>query len=416
MGYDARKRELIDQLKTKGYDQPTVDEYTKVLENYISQRDGRLDNLLELLEPSENNTHAQWLERCKEGAAAAQDAISRDKKSLWLAEIGNEEHTFWFKLMISQAPAKRDLMVQQTKALQKAEKEFEEKWKTIKDADNQIEERMRKTALEYDEILSSAARIAADTEKEVKEKASDTFRKVLTLGLAAVDLGLIEYALKGAASALGIKISEAESRRLEIHALLSREEGVFATFKEARQMVKEFLDETSYPRIKDAWDGAEAAASALSAEMLTSGQKDDANAFGSAVKNEIKKVFSKAEDAYKEFARKHEHLFFGPLGGAYYQELMEDDFWKDRSSKWKQSKYDIDDLLRERTLEASEDKVLEMSLSGMTEDDKRMVYDRLKNHCQELLKVWNRFKEINKDPEWAMESRETLKSILDALR
>jgi len=416
MGYDARERELIDQLKAKGYDQPTVDEYTKVLENYINQRDGRLENLLELLEPSENNIHQGWLDKCKEGAAAAQDTISRDKKSIWLAEISNQEHTFWFKLMTSQVPAKRDLMVQQTRALQKAEKEFEEKWKAIKDADNQIEDRMKKTALEYDEILSSAARIAADTEKEAKEKAVDTFKKVLTLGLAGVDLGLIEYVLKGGASALGIKVSEAESRRLEIHALISREEGVFATFKEAREMVREFLEETSYPRIKDAWDGAEAAASALGSEMLTSGQKDDASAYGSAIKDELKKVFGKAEDAYKEFARKHENLFFGPLGSAYYQELMEDDFWKERSSRWKGSKSDIDDLLRERTLEASEDKILEVSLSGMTEDDKRMVYDRLKSHCQELLRVWNKFKEVSNDPEWALESRETLKSILDALR
>lgn len=416
MGYDARRREMIDLLGTKGYDQATLDEYTKVLGNYISQRDGRLENLLELLEPSDNAIHQSWLDKCKEGAAAAQDTISRDQKSLWLAEVSNQEHTFWFKLMTSQVPVKRDLMVQQTKALQKAEKEFEEKWKAIKDADNQIEDRMKKTALEYDEILSSAAKIAAATEKEVKERAVDTFKKVLTLGLGGVDLGIIEYGLKGAASALGIKISEVESRKLEIHALLSREEGVFGTFKEARQMVKEFLEETSYPRIKDAWDGAEAAASGLSSEMLTSGQKDDANAFGSAVRNEVKKVFAKAEDAYKEFARKHENLFFGPLGSTYYQELMEEDFWKERSSRWKQSKYDIDDLLRERTLEASEDKILEVSLSGMTEEDKRLVYERLKSHCQELLKVWNKFKEITNEPEWALESRETLKGVLDALR
>ena len=41
---------------------------------------------------------------------------------------------------------------------------------------------------------------------------------------------------------------------------------------------------------------------------------------------------------------------------------------------------------------------------------------RLKSSCQELLRVWNRFKEMTKEPEWAIESRDTLKSVLDAMR
>ena len=191
---------------------------------------------------------------------------------------------------------------------------------------------------------------------------------------------------------------------------------MFATFKEARQMVKEFLDETSYPRVKDAYDRAEEAARALEGQMLTPGQKDDAKDFGAGLKNELEKVFRKAEDAYKEFARKHEYLFFGPLGSGYYQELMEDDFWKERSSKWKKSKHDIDDLLRARTLECSDDQVLEVSLDGITPDDRKEIREALESHCRDLLAAWNRFKEDNKDPEWALESREQLKSILDAMR
>lgn len=52
------------------------------------------------------------------------DAISKDKKSMWLAKISNEEHTFFFKLMTSHVVPQRDLMVKMTKALEKAEKEF----------------------------------------------------------------------------------------------------------------------------------------------------------------------------------------------------------------------------------------------------------------------------------------------------
>jgi hypothetical protein len=271
---------------------------------------------------------------------------------------------------------------------------------------------MKKIALEYEEILVDAAKFAATAEMESKE----ALRKKVLIAFNAVNLGIVEMIIKGAIRAIDLKRDLATQRKHEIFALLSREEGVFATFKEAREMVKEFLEETSYPRVKDAYDDADKAAAALEGQMLTSGQKEDAKDFGAAIKNELAKVFRTAEDAYKEFARKHEYLFFGPLGGSYYQELMEDDFWKQRSDKWKSSKHDIDDLLRERTLECSDDEVLEVSLSGLTDEDKKTIREALEKHCRDLLAAWNRFKEDNKEPEWALESREQLKSILDAMR
>jgi hypothetical protein len=412
MSYDKRKREVLEELDEQNYDEATKGDFTKVLDSYFAQREGRLENLLEILEPSDDNRHTQWLDQAKEAAAMAHDAIGKDRKSMWLAKISTEEHTFFFKMMTSQVAPQRDNMVRMTKALQKAEKEFEEKWKKIREADTDIEERMKKIALEYEEILVDAAKFAATAEMESKE----ALRKKVLIAFNAVNLGIVEMIIKGAIRAIDLKRDLATQRKHEIFALLSREEGVFATFKEAREMVKEFLEETSYPRVKDAYDRAEEAAEALEGQMLTSGQKDDAKDFGAAIKNELAKVFRTAEDAYKEFARKHEYLFFGPLGGSYYQELMEDDFWKQRSDKWKASKHDIDDLLRERTLECSDDEVLEVSLSGLTSEDKKAIREALETHCRDLLAAWNRFKEDNKEPEWALESREQLKSILDAMR
>lgn len=412
MSYDKRKREVLEELDKQNYDEATKSDVIKALDSYFAQREGRLENLLEILEPSDDNRHAQWLDKAKEAAAMAHDAIGKDRKSMWLAKISTEEHTFFFKMMTSQVAPQRDNMVRMTKALQKAEKEFEEKWKKIREADTDIEERMKKIALEYEEILVDAAKFAATAEMESKE----ALRKKVLIAFNAVNLGIVEMIIKGAIRAIDLKRDLATQRKHEIFALLSREEGVFATFKEAREMVKEFLEETSYPRVKDAYDRAEEAAEALEGQMLTSGQKDDAKDFGAAIKNELAKVFRIAEDAYKEFARKHEYLFFGPLGGSYYQELMEDDFWKQRSDKWKASKHDIDDLLRERTLECSDEEVLEVSLSGLTSEDKKAIREALETHCRDLLRAWNRFKEDNKEPEWALESREQLKSILDAMR
>src|SRR5262245_33362950 len=126
MSYDKRKREVLEELDKQNYDEATKSDFTKVLDSYFAQREGRLENLLETLEPSDDNRHAQWLDKAKEAAAMAHDAIGKDRKSMWLARISTEEHTFFFKMMTSQVAPQRDNMVRMTKALQKAEKEFEE--------------------------------------------------------------------------------------------------------------------------------------------------------------------------------------------------------------------------------------------------------------------------------------------------
>ena len=417
MAYDARKKEVLEELDKAGFDAPAKDAITRVIDSYFSQREGRLENLLELLEPGNDPCHGKWIDKAKESAATAQDALGRSEHGkLWLAKISNEEHTFFFKLMISQVPVKRDLMVKQTLDLAKAEKEFEEKWKVILSSDQTIEEQMKKTALAYEEILNSAAKEAAKAEKEAREALADRVKRSVSAALKLVDLGVTEQIIKGATRLISSKLSEAEARKLEIHALISREEGIFGTFKEARGLVSEFLEDTSYPRVKDAWDQAEDAAEALAGAMLTNGQKDDCNAYCNAIKNELSNVFRKAEDAFKAFAKKHEYLFFGPLGGSYYQELMEDDFWKERSKNWQESKSDIHELLIERNLLAGDDKVLEVSLTGLTEEDKKAVHEALRDALQDLLRAWNQFKDVCKEPEWALESREQLKSILDTFR
>jgi hypothetical protein len=416
MAYDARRKEVLADLEKTDHAPEAKEAIRRTLDSWFTQREGRLVNLLGLLEPSDGPRHGDWIAKAREAAAAAHDALGKsDHGKLWLARISNEEHTFFFKLMVSQVPVKRDLMVQQTKALARAEKEFEEKWKTIRDSDRGIEDRMHRIALEYDEILKSAANGAAVLEREAKEKTAETVRKSISLGLKAVTLGAVEPLIEGAARAIEIKVSEVNARRGEIQALLTREEGIFATFREARQVVEAFLRETSYPHVKDAYEVAERAAGELAGQMLTPGQKDDAAALGAAIRNELSKVFRIAEDAYKAFARKHEHLFFGPLGGGYYQELMEPDFWKERSDRWKDSKRDIDDLLRERIFVADENRVLDVSLDGLTDEDKTLIREKLGAHCRNLLRAWNSFKEVSKNPYWALESRETLRSILVAM-
>ena len=93
------------------------------------------------------------------------------------------------------------------------------------------------------------------------------------------------------------------------------------------------------------------------------------------------------------------------------------DYWKDFSSRWRDSRRDLDDVLRERVFDVSDSDVLEVSLVGLTSEDKARIRQELEKYCRDLLQAWNSFKEeFPKDPEWVLESREQLTSILEAMR
>ncbi|MCI0396713.1 MAG: hypothetical protein L0332_32445 [Chloroflexi bacterium] len=416
MAYEARLKEVLEALEKSNFDAESKEKIRRALDSYFRERERMLGEIAPLLEPGRTGPCLPaWLARLEDAMKMTHEAFKGvEVGQLWLADIANEEYRFFFHIHFSRAPVQRDKMVKQTENLRTAMKEFENKWQEIKNADQAVDEKLKKVAEEYEQILAHVAGVAAETEKEAREKMASQ----VLLGTAAVSylLGAVGIAIRAGIAVLGSKLSEAEARKLEIFALFSREEQVFAVFKETRDIVAEFLEENDYPQIKDAWDDGEDAAEALQSAMNTAGQKSDAAALGEALKDELEDVFSAAEREYKEFANKHQYLFFGPLGASYYQELAEDDTWKQFSENWKKRRADFDELLRERTLEASPDKILEVSLEGFSDDEKTRIYYELREPIRELLQAWNKWKESTDDPNWALESRERLKSTLDKFR
>jgi hypothetical protein len=418
MAYDSRRGEVLDALKKVNFSAAEQEQIARTLERYFREREGHFRLLVEVLGPGRSEPcHAAWLERAKAAMGMVLEAFKdAETGRLWLATVANEERAYFFQIHNSQVPVQRDKMLRNKAALEQAMKEFREKWGKIKSADRDVDDKLKKAAEQYEELLDAAAKVAVNAEKETKEVVAETLGKVLSVGLKLVNLGPIEYVLKGAAAALKRHVNETQARKLEIYALLSLEETVFASFKEAREIMTEFLEDNNYERIKDAWDDADDAAEQMESVMATVGQKSDAADLGKALKEELAKVFASAENAYKEFARENEYLFFGPLGTDYRMELMEDDTWKRFSESWKRRREDFDDLLRTRMFEPNPDKVVEVSLEGLSADDKARIYSQLEGALRELLQAWNEWKGFTDDPYWVLESREGLKSVLEAMR
>lgn len=425
MSYEKYEKELLDELKEMpGLEERQRETVRRAVESYFNQREGRLENLLERLEPGKDPKHRDWLDKAKAASQLAYDEFEKVRDvpvaaKDFLSRIAFQENRLFFLLAMSQMPVARDRMVAQAQNLEKAMKEFDAKWDKLSDLDDGLDERLKRAAEQYEKLLVDAARDAAKTEKQVREGFAGFVSKAVRGGLLLVDLGVVERVIKGATTAITATMDKTEERRLEIFALLSREEQVIHSFRDGRHLVAEFLEDHSYAMVKAAWGDGEDAAEAFTKKITLDGQKEDAAEFAKAAENEMQKVFSEAEKAYREFAKRHEHLFFGPLGSGYVQELSEIDTWKDKSRRWKDLREDFDDLLRERLLQIDDDddRIFDVDMNGIVESDRRVIAKQLKEGCRNLLRAWNAWKDWNKeDPDFILENREQMQSILKALR
>jgi len=421
MSYEKYEKELLDELKElPGLEERERETVRRAVESYFNQREGRLENLLERLEPGNDPKHRDWLDKAKAAAQLGYDEFEKvrvDAAKDFLSRIAFQENRFFFLLAMSQMPVARDRMVRQTANLEKAMKEFDAKWEKLSDIDDGLDDRLKRAAEQYEKMLTEAALKAAETEKQAKERMADYVAKAIKVGLLGVDLGIVEKVINAGASVIVKTLDQTKARRQEIFVLLSREEQVIHSFRDGRHLVAEFLEDHSYPMVKAAWGDGEDAADAFASKITLDGQQDDAAEFAKAAKAELAKVFSLAEKAYKEFAKRHEHLFFGPVGAEYVQELSEIDTWKDKSRRWRDLREDFDDLLRERFLRVSEDEILDVNLDGLVESDRRKVASELKDGMQKLMRAWNDWKDFNKqDPDFVLENREQMQSTIKAFR
>jgi hypothetical protein len=417
VGYEWHKKEVLEQLAAlPGVEERARDSARRALESFYRQREGRLENLLELLEPGKEPRQRAWVEQAQKSAAWAMEELGRVNAlgtRAWLARVAFQEHGFFVRIGHSAVPAQRDRMVVKGIQLEKAMKEFDRKWQTIRDKDASLDAKMKSAAEQYEELLVEAAHAAAEAEKESREKLASQVKDAVRTASWIFDFGVIEKILSAAATVIALKLDKSKERKHEIFALLSLEEQVLHSFREGREVVAEFLEEHDFPKLKAAWADGDEAAGKLEGRMPTEGLKRDAAEFAKAMRAELQKVFGEAEKHYREFARRHQYLFFGPLGDGYVKELTEIDQWKSWTDDWNDVRKDFDDLLRARFLKAREDNVLDVDLRGLSRTDRLQVYNQLKGACERLLQVWNKFKEANDDPYAILKSREKMQEKLE---
>lgn len=425
--YDHRLKEIEEQIDAmESLDRDTREKLKSSFEGYLKLRNAALANTVATLAVNDRpEAAAKWKDKARAGQEDAADFVQQTSKNPavdreWLAEFARQEALFFTHILASKAPVYRDRMVVQTQALEDAIDEFGDKWREIKNRDGDMDAKLERAAKEYEEAFTEALEEATKVEKESKEAFGDWLDKILAAG-GVVTKGASEAVIKSlryGIKSLRSQQDKVQERRLEIQVLLSREEQVFGMFKETRTIVEEFLDKNDYPAIKDQLDNAEEDLSDLPPKMITDAQKRDAAEFAEDCLDHLEKAFSEAEREYRDFARANDRLLFGPMGGQYITELLEDDTWKRFSDRWRNQRSDFDDILRDRYFAASEDRILEIPMGELSSKDAHKVYQAHREVLGELMRAWNWWKDWNKkeDPYWILESREKQERVLEALR
>lgn len=423
MAYDARKKEVMDLLAKADFGaapQQDVEMLGRVVTTYFNRRIHHLKQIVDVLLPGRTTPSFRlWLDRALAAVRMVHDTFKDVPESVRhvVAAIAGEEHKFFFAIYRCEVAKWRDKMVEQSKALDKAKAEFENKWKEMLRRDNDLESKMKRAGEQFEQVLAKAAKSAAELQKTTKEKVAAAVHTAVGSTLKLVDLGVTEQAITLATRALKGYVSEVEARKLEIMVLLSLENQIFATFKQGRAAVDEFLDQNGYPEVKDGWEEGEDAIEAIVGRMVSAGQKTDAAEFVKAVKDPLERIFKLAESSYKDFAKKHEYLFFGPLGSDWHRQLGESDLWKQFSRDWADGRKDFDDLLRDSSLAVRRREAFGVDLDKLTDEQYKDFERRMTAHCRELLAAWNDLKKVAGSAAVDLiKGHERTKQVLDDMR
>lgn len=418
-GYDARGNELRGILAKKQLANDKEREtLTRALDDYLRARGQCLDDLVRIVaETSDSRTEQEraWDDRlsgCKQDAAKLGDAIkaisgtpSIDAMNFALVS-SIEEVKFFAGLEKVQVGERRDQLVANQKNVEEMTKVLDEKWRSLLDADNAIDEQQKQVVMELREIIDRAYDAADRERRTIKEqlvsgtnevtKFAKTFGKPITVLLATLtgaDLKTLEEALRAVKEAekgidafakIYLKTNQDYiARAARFAALLQSERGgIYVLFGGFRRDTENFIQKHGFDQAKVAYQVAKDAMASWASAAATSGQRSDADAFSRDVLAKLSDHLAATEATFNRFVSAHQGKFFGPVAPDIKEALTETRVWEDwhRTIKGKS----LDARLREWRSEANT--FFTVNLSGLSSEDQEYLRKLIQARVDELVR------------------------------
>lgn len=365
-------RAMLDRMVPDGREK--VLWYPKLL-GYLKKRDAMLDALVAAVK----TTDLRRAEESKEWKAALSKHLPeiakaypgfdgfRDEPSMQLlafhTQFQLEEAAFLGAFKSSDLGDDVDVILTIARRLEEKTENLDKQWARTLDTTRQfkngaeavgqelrgiIDKAAKEVALQHrfwieeiENLQAAAEKLFTKETEKARKTAGEAGEKIDTLPEGLMD-AIGDAVLDGIDDALGALLKGFVNRRAilagiyqtylerlsKLSSTFARHRMVAISFDESRKDVEDFLEQVNLVKARQSFTQAGMELARMAGAMKTSGQKSDFEVFRKAVAESLKKVIDQAEDKHDKFVRKHEHKFFGPVSGQYFEELTGEGRWE----------------------------------------------------------------------------------------
>jgi len=366
--YTSHAAELLKEIDEMASKLP--EEATKKLREavyaYMPLRKSCLEELLTFItddSTSNKDNASRFKSRCETMRSAVaqpfEDALKNIVLSTEAAAAGYgwqmsnkvKEEQFFSGLSGVNVAEVRDYLVSNKQSLEEYTKTLDEKWKTIKSKEDDLQTEEQKN---YQEALDMTNRIIAEFATQERTLKED-FSKAGSYALTGLQKGssIVEWILQQLINApdgtgklielISEKLNETNKKWLETNAAIvgrivnyknlvqAEKGGILPLFKETRKEVSEYWDKYGVEKAETKYKGAKDTLDNWISACPTSAQKEDGKSFSEAALSALEKHMSNVKSVASTFESNWNGVFKGALKTDVIDELIETAPWRMRA-------------------------------------------------------------------------------------
>ena len=345
MSWDARARELLDELKNK----PVTDEERKRLTDglnaYFSERDKCFDELLAILREESKTVKQQdrWRERLEDCQRTLNSTFGNALSGINPTTLDaftfrsvrtDEESRFLQALLETKTGEARDQIVNLRGGLNSETVDLDVKWRSILYQNDNFLNAEKQEAAAINAALDDVAKQVAVNDAEFHQllaalaSPSSKWASLLDFVNGLLRSDVLKRVQDAAAQ---LKIWDTTFKgHVALYQQLARQmrETTLNMLNDVRRDVDRFLRDNSYDVARRVFDAAAGALSSFaSSGRASSAQSADASAFRDAALAVLNGHLDKLKSAFNDFVSRYQGTFFGPMTDARRRELLDQPYF-----------------------------------------------------------------------------------------
>jgi hypothetical protein len=387
-----RLDEMVEQIEAQVEDSSEQELFIDAVKEYIQERDATLMVLRKLIEANtEDDMQSEWESTVDDfsdmpGLYDISSSLTSDAAKELYDQFMDEEQAWVSALSTARY---RDEMVALKIRLTNMTQLLETKWQGFLNADGQLDDKEIKAFRAVYDLYRgfindcNASRERFQTATKLVGEAAAKADKFLGSG-SGTETDMIKAI--GGATKEGIdyllKVEASISATLPtLEQYTDDELKVIVLFKETRDDTELFINENNFDKIEELFEEARTELASF-ANSGTDGQQGDTEPFIDFVEALLSKHVSEGEKTFNDFVKKHQNKFFGPIAPEIEEHFLERQVWLAEEDKLRE--LDLEEYLRKWRDESKEVIEVNLSLDGISEEERSAIAAALEPAIREL--------------------------------